>query len=149
AWQRTGWFARIKSVHIKPKSCRWTSSTPISTFQPTSENGKVVFSGIQPTGVPHLGNYLGAVREWVRLQNASASGTRLLFSIVDLHALTIPQNAYRLRKSRNEMFAILLAAGLDPKKSAIFYQSAVCGTVLRFTILGFIIILTIAGSCTH
>lgn len=47
------------------------------------------------------------------------------------------------------MFAILLAAGLDPKKSAIFYQSAVCGTVLRFTILGFIIILTIAGSCTH
>lgn len=153
AWQRTRRFTQIKAIHNKPKSCRWSSSTstPSSTSssQPASENGQVIFSGIQPTGVPHLGNYLGAVREWVRLQNASAPGTRLLFSIVDLHALTIPQNACRLKNSRREMFATLLAAGLDPKKSAIFYQSAVCDAVLKYGSLVFITILTVAGSCAY
>jgi len=91
----------------------------------TSSTHKTIFSGIQPTGVPHLGNYLGALREWVQLQNGATEGTKLLFSVVDLHALTVPQDAPRLRNWRKEMFAILLAVGLDPARSAIFYQSDV------------------------
>lgn len=95
-----------------------------STNRP-SAGQKTIFSGIQPTGVPHLGNYLGALHEWVRLQNNATKGTKLLYSIVDLHALTIPQDAPILRKMRREMFATLLAVGLDPTKSTIFYQSDV------------------------
>lgn len=91
----------------------------------TSNTAPVIFSGIQPTGVPHLGNYLGALHEWVKLQDNAQPGTKLLFSIVDLHALTVPQEASQLRKWRAEAFATLLAVGLDPKKSTIFYQSAV------------------------
>lgn len=86
---------------------------------------KIIFSGIQPTGVPHLGNYLGALHEWVQLQNNASEGTKLLFSIVDLHALTVPQEPRILRKMRKEMFATLLAVGLDPAKATIFYQSDV------------------------
>lgn len=99
---------------------RSSHSTKIS-----SATHKTIFSGIQPTGVPHLGNYLGALREWVQLQNCATEGTKLLFSVVDLHALTVPQDALRLRNWRKEMFAILLAVGLDPARSAIFYQSDV------------------------
>src|SRR5690242_1589663 len=86
---------------------------------------QVIFSGIQPTGVPHLGNYLGALRQWVKLQNEASPGTTLLFSIVDLHAITIKQNPSELVKWRKEMLASLLAVGLDPKKSIIFAQSSV------------------------
>ncbi|KAL2816363.1 hypothetical protein BDW59DRAFT_153258 [Aspergillus cavernicola] len=84
-----------------------------------------IFSGIQPTGVPHLGNYLGALREWVKLQNSAASDTRLIFSVVDLHALTVPQESRQLKKWRKEAFATLIAVGLDPSRSTIFFQSAV------------------------
>lgn len=98
----------------------------------------MIFSGIQPTGVPHLGNYLGALSQWVALQEeATAAGssststttdtapTRLLFSVVDLHAITLPQEASRLRRWRREMLAALLAVGLDPARSTIFHQSSV------------------------
>lgn len=98
----------------------------------------MIFSGIQPTGVPHLGNYLGALSQWVALQNeAAAAGsssvggattstpTRLLFSVVDLHAITLPQEAAQLRRWRREMLAALLAVGLDPARSTIFHQSSV------------------------
>ncbi|KAL4976203.1 hypothetical protein BDW66DRAFT_135944 [Aspergillus desertorum] len=96
---------------------RWKSSQ--NTEAPT------VFSGIQPTGVPHLGNFLGALREWVRIQDAATKDTKLLFSIVDLHALTVPQQSSQLRKWRKEAFATLIAVGLNPNRSTIFYQSAV------------------------
>ena len=86
----------------------------------------IIFSGIQPTGVPHLGNYLGALQQWVKLQDQSAPNTKLLFSIVDLHALTIPKDRARLRRWRIETLATLLAVGLDPKKCTIFFQSDVC-----------------------
>jgi tryptophanyl-tRNA synthetase len=99
---------------------RYASSSATPAQKP------VIFSGIQPTGVPHLGNYLGALNEWVKLQNDAKPGTQLFFSIVDLHALTIPQDAAQLRRWRREAFATLLAVGLDPKKSTIFHQSAVC-----------------------
>lgn len=101
---------------------RWNSSLKSQS----AENGsRVIFSGIQPTGVPHIGNYLGALREWVKLQNDTAPGTKLFFSIVDLHALTIPQDHQQFKKWRKESFATLLAIGLDPKRSTLFYQSAV------------------------
>ncbi|KAL7627123.1 Tryptophan--tRNA ligase, mitochondrial [Parahypoxylon ruwenzoriense] len=88
---------------------------------------RVIFSGIQPTGVPHLGNYLGALRQWKRLQDAAQStGDKLLFSVVDLHAITMPQEAEQLRLRRREMLAALLAIGLHPDKGAnLFFQSSV------------------------
>ncbi|EYE97290.1 tryptophan--tRNA ligase MSW1 [Aspergillus ruber CBS 135680] len=101
----------------------------------TSAAHKTIFSGIQPTGVPHLGNYLGALREWVQLQNGATEGTKLLFSVVDLHALTVPQDAPWLRNCKKEMFATLLAVGLDPARSAIFYQSDVSAHTELFWIL--------------
>ena len=85
----------------------------------------VIFSGIQPTGVPHLGNYLGALQQWARLQNDASPSTQLLFSIVDLHAITTNQKAEQLRRWKRETLATLLAVGLDPERCTIFYQSAV------------------------
>jgi tryptophanyl-tRNA synthetase len=86
---------------------------------------QVIFSGIQPTGVPHLGNYLGALQQWVHLQNNSPPSTKLLYSIVDLHAITVPQDSRRLRQWKRETLATFLAIGLDPERSVLFYQSSV------------------------
>lgn len=91
---------------------------------------RVIFSGIQPTGVPHIGNYLGALREWVRLQNEAGVKDKCIYSIVDLHALTGNQSPHELRQRRKESFAMLLAIGLDPGKSTLFYQSDVRGRVV-------------------
>ncbi|KAG6827819.1 hypothetical protein H0H92_010335 [Tricholoma furcatifolium] len=84
--------------------------------------GRVIFSGIQPTGVPHLGNYLGALSNWVKLQKTAAPEDELLFSIVGWHALTLPQDPDALAISRRELLATLLAIGLDPKRSILFHQ---------------------------
>ncbi|XP_078088822.1 tryptophan--tRNA ligase, mitochondrial isoform X1 [Mustelus asterias] len=81
-----------------------------------------VFSGIQPTGVPHLGNYLGAIESWVRLQDAYSS---ILYSIVDLHSITVPQDAGALRQNILDMTASLLACGINPEQSVLFQQSKV------------------------
>ena len=75
--------------------------------------------------MPHLGNYLGALRQWVSLQDSAAPSTRLFFSVVDLHSLTARQPAAMRRKSKREMLAALLAIGLDPARSTLFHQSAV------------------------
>ena len=115
---------RLQGIYCKALSqCqrRWNSSGP---DQPSS-NGRVIFSGIQPTGIPHLGNYLGALREWVRLQNEATGNTKLFFSIADLHSLTVPQEAARLREWRKQSFATLLAVGLEPARCVLFHQSAV------------------------
>jgi len=101
-----------------------------SIASPASQNAdknqkQVIFSGIQPTGVPHLGNYLGALRQWVKLQDEASPDTTLLFSIVDLHAITIKQDPSELARWRKEMLASLLAVGLDPKRCIIFAQSSV------------------------
>ena len=97
-----------------------------SSLQKSSQpSGAVIFSGIQPTGVPHLGNYLGALRQWVLLQNAATSDTTLLFSIVDLHAITTRQDPEKLRRWKRETLAAMLAIGLDPDRCTLFYQSAV------------------------
>ena len=104
-------------------SRRRTVHTSSVTDAPTD---RVIFSGIQPTGVPHIGNYLGALREWVRLQNDAGAKDKCIYSIVDLHALTGNQDPRTLRQRRKESFAMLLAIGLDPSKSILFYQSDVC-----------------------
>lgn len=94
----------------------------------TLTNESVVFSGIQPTGIPHIGNYFGALRQWKMMQDASPPGARLFFCIVDWHAITMPQDAHILMQKKAEMYAALMAIGLDPKRSTIFYQSEVCSS---------------------
>ena len=90
-----------------------------------SPSRKTIFSGIQPTGIPHLGNYLGALKGWVKQQNEAEDDTKLIYSLVDLHAITIKQDPAQLRQWRKESLAVLLAIGLDPQRSTIFYQSHV------------------------
>ncbi|HCR85601.1 MAG TPA: tryptophan--tRNA ligase [Alphaproteobacteria bacterium] len=82
---------------------------------------KLIFSGVQPTGNLHLGNYLGAIKQWVKLQNAYKS----IFCVVDLHAITVPQNPVELKKSILELAAAYIACGIDPEKAIIFQQSDV------------------------
>ncbi|GAA6219110.1 tryptophan--tRNA ligase, mitochondrial [Lates japonicus] len=84
--------------------------------------GGRVFSGIQPTGVPHLGNYLGALENWVALQNQYPS---VLYSIVDLHSITQPQDPTQLRSNILDMAASLLACGINPERAILFQQSKV------------------------
>ncbi|XP_034241429.1 tryptophan--tRNA ligase, mitochondrial [Thrips palmi] len=81
-----------------------------------------IVSGIQPTGSLHLGNYLGAIKKWVELQN---SGEEAFYSIADLHAITVPQDPKTLQQGILEMTASLLACGVDPKKCVLFQQSKV------------------------
>lgn len=83
-------------------------------------NKKKVFSGIQPTGNLHLGNYLGAILNWVRNQDEKEN----IFCIVDLHAITLPQEPVDLQKRIIETAKIYLASGIDPTKSSIFVQSS-------------------------
>ena len=80
-----------------------------------------IFSGIQPSGKLHLGNYLGAMRNWVRLQGEYEA----IYCIVDLHAITVPQEPAELRAKTYEVAAGFLAAGLDPEHTTIFVQSHV------------------------
>lgn len=82
-----------------------------------------ILSGIQPTGNIHLGNYLGAIKNWVSLQHDHES----LFCIVDLHAITLPQDPKMLRENTYFAAATYLACGVDVSKSAVFPQSAVSG----------------------
>ena len=80
-----------------------------------------VFSGIQPSGVPTLGNYLGAIRNWVPLQDQHEA----IYCVVDLHAITVWQDPEALRRQTREMAATLIACGLDPKRCILFVQSHV------------------------
>lgn len=82
---------------------------------------KIIFSGIQPSGAPHIGHYIGAISQWVELQKEYDC----IFSVVDYHAITVKQDPEELRKRILEITKVYLAAGIDPKKSVIFQQSAV------------------------
>jgi|TARA_B100000767_G_scaffold274835_1_gene309186 tryptophanyl-tRNA synthetase len=84
---------------------------------------KLVFSGVQPTGNLHLGNYLGALKNFVKLQNQ----TECIYCVVDLHAITVFQEPKELKNNILETVAGFIATGLDPKKSIIFNQSSVSG----------------------
>jgi len=82
---------------------------------------QTIFSGVAPSGVVHIGNYLGAIKNWVELQK----DYHCVFSVVDLHAITVPQEPEKLKQKILEVAKIYLAAGIDPKKSIIFIQSRV------------------------
>lgn len=82
-----------------------------------------LFSGVQPSGNLHLGNYLGAIKQWVALQDQYEA----IFCVVDLHAITVPQDPAELRKKIIQIAKIYLAAGIDPEKSTIFVQSQISG----------------------
>jgi tryptophanyl-tRNA synthetase len=85
-----------------------------------------VVSGIQPTGNLHLGNYLGAIRNWVRMQDEiAAGGGQSLYFLADLHALSMPHVPAELAASTREMVAALVACGIDPAKSILFNQAQV------------------------
>ncbi|KAK7869753.1 hypothetical protein R5R35_004747 [Gryllus longicercus] len=88
----------------------------------TTVTSRRVFSGIQPTGSLHLGNYFGAVQKWVELQNL---GGDTIFSIVDMHSITLPQDPNVLQNNVLKVTASLIACGIDPEKSVIFQQSKV------------------------
>ncbi|EDV51915.1 uncharacterized protein LOC6546357 [Drosophila erecta] len=132
----------IQARSFLPGLASRTAGTPSATAQVTGGNKqqthgntgesgyedhnsrwpRKIFSGIQPTGSLHLGNYLGAVRKWVQLQNARDDVT---VCIVDLHSITMPHNPPLLRENIFTMAATLLACGIDPTKSTLFVQSAV------------------------
>lgn len=85
------------------------------------EEKKIIFSGIQPSGKLTIGNYLGALQNWVNLQEEYDC----YYCIVDMHAITVPQVAKDLRQNTLEILALYLACGLDPKKNTLFIQSHV------------------------
>ena len=91
--------------------------------QLTQEKRKIIFSGIQPSGVLTLGNYIGALRNWVLLQDDP--GYDCLYCVVDLHALTVRQDPAALRRRCTETLALLIACGLDPEKNIMYCQSHV------------------------
>ena len=80
-----------------------------------------IFSGVQPTGNLHLGNYLGAIKNWIALQD----DFECIYCVVDLHAITVPQEPAVLRRAIREVAACLIASGIDPEKSILFNQSRV------------------------
>ncbi len=84
---------------------------------------KKIFSGVQPTGNLHLGNYLGAIKNFVELNNNDTN--QCIFCVVDLHAITVKQDPKELKKNIRETVATFVASGIDPKKSIIFNQSGV------------------------
>ena len=89
--------------------------------QTATERKKRALSCIQPTGAPTLGNYLGALRNWVQMQDEFECA----FAVADLHALTVRQDPPKFRQQILEMYALLLAIGLDPQKNLVFVQSQV------------------------
>ncbi|MDR1000139.1 MAG: tryptophan--tRNA ligase [Clostridiales bacterium] len=81
----------------------------------------VSYSAMQPTGLPHMGNYLGALQNWVKLQEQYDC----IYCVADLHSLTVRQDARQLRKRSREVFILYLAMGVDPERSLVYCQSAV------------------------
>ena len=86
-----------------------------------AEQKKIIFSGMQPSGLITLGNYLGALNNWTKLQY----DYNCLYCIVDMHAITVRQDPVKLRKQAKELLLQYLAVGLDPEKSILYYQSHV------------------------
>ena len=87
------------------------------------DGNKVLFSGMQATGNLTLGNYLGALKNWVALSNEYMC----FYSVVDMHSITVRQDPAELRKRARRLMAIYIAAGIDPEKSCLYYQSHVSG----------------------
>ncbi|OQS05164.1 tryptophanyl-tRNA synthetase, partial [Thraustotheca clavata] len=126
---------KIENVFVCNEQFRTTQSHVLlypKAYHKTMRGGaaanfkKVTFSGIQPTGVPHLGNYCGAVSKWVEMQTANPAPRSSKFhSIVDLHAITMPYDHKQLQTNIRDLTASLLGCGLDPEKIVLFKQSDV------------------------
>ncbi|XAR70834.1 Tryptophan--tRNA ligase [Bertholletia excelsa] len=101
--------------------CSLSVSDPAAPEAPSSSVKKRIVSGVQPTGTIHLGNYLGAIKNWVSLQNAYDT----LFFIVDLHAITLPYDSKELSRVTKETAAIYLSCGIDTSQACVFVQSHV------------------------
>src|SRR6266542_5223867 len=97
------------------------ATAPARSTSSTTPTRPRVLSGVQPSGNLHLGNYLGAIKRWVDCQEQFDN----FFCIVDLHAITVPQQPEALRRQTRELAAFYLAAGIDPQKSVVFVQSHV------------------------
>lgn len=95
--------------------------TPNITIEPVAEKRKTIFSGVQPSGILTLGNYLGAIKNWVTLQD----DYDCLYCVVDLHAITVRQTPADLRRRTLEGLALYIACGINPEKSIMFVQSHV------------------------
>ncbi|MED6145483.1 Tryptophan--tRNA ligase, chloroplastic/mitochondrial [Stylosanthes scabra] len=111
----------LPSIRSCTSSATAAPSTSSDTLTPPTPLKKRVVSGVQPTGSIHLGNYFGAIKNWVALQNTYDT----LFFIVDLHAITLPYEAQQLSKASRSTAAIYLACGVDPSKASVFVQSHV------------------------
>jgi tryptophanyl-tRNA synthetase len=124
--RRLSHYHALKTVKSRPllHLSNYSTINP-PTQQPTTSTPQVIFSGIQPTGIPHLGNYLGALKQWVDLQDSAKPDTKLLFSVVDLHAITVRQDREQLRRWKRESLAALLAMGLSEERCILFWQSDV------------------------
>lgn len=96
-----------------------TIERPAAEATPAKPTRPRVLSGVKPTGTPHLGNYLGAIKRWVDMQDQYEN----FFCVVDLHAITDPQDPESLRRTTREVAALYFACGIDPKKSNVFIQS--------------------------
>ncbi|KAJ9549656.1 hypothetical protein OSB04_022199 [Centaurea solstitialis] len=101
--------------------CSVSVSEPTVSESSSSSVKKRIVSGVQPTGSIHLGNYLGAIKNWVSLQDTYET----LFFIVDLHAITLPYDAQQLSKATKDTAALYLACGIDTSKASVFVQSHV------------------------
>ena len=107
--------APAHSKSTKPEK----QSATVERLQPAKRQRERVFSGIKPSGTPTLGNYVGAIRHWVAEQDIYDN----IYCVVDLHAITVPQEPAELRYNTRQLAALLFAAGLDPDRSAVFVQS--------------------------
>lgn len=94
--------------------------TPSDIVLDMGNKKKVLFSGIQPSGVLHIGNFLGAIKQWVPMQDEVDEA---IYCVVDLHAITVPQDPKELKENILKTTATYIACGIDPKKSSIFVQS--------------------------
>ncbi|XP_033312475.1 tryptophan--tRNA ligase, mitochondrial isoform X1 [Bombus bifarius] len=116
-------FTRLKNVITRRRNTfKCITMKEYSQKVSKSDYPKRIFSGIQPTGNLHLGNYLGAIQKWVQLQD---SGENVIWSIVDMHSTTLPHDPKELNDNIFKMTATLLACGIDPNKSILFQQSTV------------------------
>ncbi|XP_071956603.1 tryptophan--tRNA ligase, mitochondrial-like isoform X2 [Antedon mediterranea] len=116
------WLCTVK---YNSATCRLVSVSFVNTtarYATAADICMRIFSGIQPTGVPHIGNYLGAIKQWKDLQEQHR---HVMYSIVDLHSIALPQDPKQLKTSILTTTAILLACGIDPERSILFQQSAV------------------------
>lgn len=103
-----------------------TTSTPTASQAGSAVKGSAarrerVFSGIQPSGTPHLGNYLGAIRHWVAEQDLYDN----IYCVVNMHAMTLPHDPAELHRNTYQLAGVLFACGLDPERSALFVQSQI------------------------